>query len=257
MCEIYAYSGEVNKTFNDELREFFSHSGEHPNGWGLAVEENGRINLEKEAVQASESHYLRERLRQHLEGTAALAHIRYATIGSVKHANCHPFMGKDRSGRWWTLVHNGTIFDYAPMDHYTRVQTGSTDSERILLYLIDIMNAAAEEKGRILTARERFELLDSVFALMSRSNKLNLILYDGKLLYVHSNSPDSLFVRQGEKQVTFSTQPLTKGRWKPAPFTQLAAWRKGEKAFEGAVHGNVYVPDEKAISLLYLAYSQL
>ena len=22
MCEIYAYSGEVNKTFNDELREF-------------------------------------------------------------------------------------------------------------------------------------------------------------------------------------------------------------------------------------------
>ena len=63
MCEIYAYSGEVNKTFNDELREFFSHSGEHPNGWGLAVEENGRINLEKEAVQASESHYLRERRR--------------------------------------------------------------------------------------------------------------------------------------------------------------------------------------------------
>ena len=23
MCEIYAYSGEVNKTFNDELREFW------------------------------------------------------------------------------------------------------------------------------------------------------------------------------------------------------------------------------------------
>ena len=257
MCEIYAYSGEVNKTFNDELREFFSHCTEHPNGWGLAVEEDGRMNLEKEAVQASESRYLRERLRLHLEGTAALAHIRYATIGSVKHANCHPFMGKDRSGRWWTLVHNGTIFDYAPMDHYTRVQSGSTDSERILLYLIDIMNAAAEEKGRVLTARERFELLDSVFALMSKNNKLNIVLYDGELLYVHANAPDSLFVRQGEKQVTFSTQPLTKGRWKPAPFTQLAAWRKGEKAFEGAVHGNVYVPDEKAISLLYLAYSQL
>ena len=186
MCEIYAYSGEVNKTFNDELREFFSHCTEHPNGWGLAVEEDGRMNLEKEAVQASESRYLRERLRLHLEGTAALAHIRYATIGSVKHANCHPFMGKDRSGRWWTLVHNGTIFDYAPMDHYTRVQTGSTDSERILLYLIDIMNAAAEEKGRVLTARERFELLDSVFALMSKNNKLNIVLYDGELLYVHA-----------------------------------------------------------------------
>ena len=257
MCEIYAYAGEVNKTFNDELREFFSHSGEHPNGWGLAVEAEGRINLEKEAVKASESHYLRERLRQHLEGTAALAHIRYATIGSVKHANCHPFMGKDRSGRWWTLIHNGTIFDYAPMDRYTRVQTGSTDSERILLYLIDIVNAAADEKGRVLTAKERFELLDSVFALMSKNNKLNLILYDGELLYVHANAPDSLFMRQGEKQVTFSTQPLSKGRWKLAPFTQLVAWKKGEKAFEGAVHGNVYIPDEKAISLLYLAYSQL
>ena len=73
MCEIYAYSGEVNKTFNDELREFFSHSGEHPNGWGLAVEEDGRMNLEKEAVQASESRYLRERLRQHLHSNAKIA----------------------------------------------------------------------------------------------------------------------------------------------------------------------------------------
>ena len=257
MCEIYAYSGEVNKTLNDDLHEFFSHSGEHPNGWGLAIEEDGRMNLEKEPLQASDSVYLRERLRQHLEGTTILAHIRYATIGSVKRANCHPFVGKDRSGRWWTLVHNGTIFDYAPMDRYTRVQTGSTDSERILLYLIDIVNAAADEKGRFLTAKERFELLDSVFTLMSKSNKLNLILYDGELLYVHANASDSLFMRQGEKQVTFSTQPLSKGRWKPAPFTRLAAWKKGEKAFEGAVHGNVYIPDEKAISLLYLAYSQL
>ena len=40
MCEIYAYAGKRAGSFVEELREFFSHSGEHPNGWGLAVEKD-------------------------------------------------------------------------------------------------------------------------------------------------------------------------------------------------------------------------
>ena len=35
MCEIYAYSGEVNKTFNDELREFSLTAVSTPTDGGL------------------------------------------------------------------------------------------------------------------------------------------------------------------------------------------------------------------------------
>ena len=257
MCEIYAYAGKRAGSFAEELKEFFSHSEEHPNGWGIAVEKDGRMNIEKEPVRAADSKYLSERIEAGVKGNTLIAHIRYATIGSVKYNNCHPFSAVDNSGRQWVLAHNGTIFDYAPMYRYTKVQKGSTDSERILLYLIDVINAALEEKGRRLIGQERFALLDSVFSLMAIGNKLNVILYDGEYLYVHANAEKSLYYRQEKETVTFSTRPLSRGRWKEAPFTQLTAWHRGQLSFEGTAHGRVYVQDDEAVKLLYLAYSQL
>ncbi|MCR5529980.1 MAG: class II glutamine amidotransferase [Saccharofermentans sp.] len=40
------------------------------------------------------------------------------------------------TGRTWTLAHNGTIFEGDLLNRYY-IQNGTTDSERILLYLID------------------------------------------------------------------------------------------------------------------------
>ena len=37
MCEIYGFSGNRSRELNNDLREFYSHSAEHPNGWGLAL----------------------------------------------------------------------------------------------------------------------------------------------------------------------------------------------------------------------------
>ena len=99
MCEIYAYAGKRAGSFAEELKEFFSHSEEHPNGWGIAVEKDGRMNIEKEPVRAADSKYLSERIEAGVKGNTLIAHIRYATIGSVKYNNCHPFSAVDNSGR--------------------------------------------------------------------------------------------------------------------------------------------------------------
>jgi glutamine amidotransferase len=257
MCELFGFCGSQPEKLNQELREFFSHSAAHPNGWGLALLDGDAPTIEKEPVQASKSRYLKARLQSPVLAKTALAHIRYATIGSEAWCNCHPYTGVDGSGRHWTLIHNGTIFDYPPMEHYTSLQQGDTDSERILLYLIDQMDLRTQVLGHPLGAEERFQVLDTLVTSLSPENKLNLLIYDGELLYAHTNYADSLHVRQTEQGAFFSTQPLALGTWQPLPMTTLVAYQEGVLRFTGTDHGHAYIPDEERVKLLYLAFADL
>lgn len=259
MCEMFGISSKDNYQINDYLKEFYSHSVEHPHGWGLVCLEANEASIEKEPIQASKSQYLKERLTMPVEVTTAFAHIRYATVGHVEYRNCHPYSKKDASGRRWTLVHNGTIFDYAPLNQYFRSQFGDTDSERILLYIIDRINDAQTAADGDLTVEERFKILDRIFVDMSKGNKLNLLLYDGDLVYVHTNYASSLYKLEREAQVFFSTQPLgrEKDAWQPVPFTTLMAYRQGEEAFCGTNHGNEYFVNEDDMKFLYGVFSSL
>lgn len=194
MCELFGVSSEKPGMRNEYLKKFYSHSNKHPHGWGLALLEGNEASIEKEPAQASKSYYLKERMSFPVNSRTVLAHIRYATIGNVEYANCHPYSIKDISGRRWTQVHNGTIFDYRPLEKFVRYQSGDTDSERILLYLVEKINRAQVLRKRPLSGEERFRLLDDIIGSMSRGNKLNLLIYDGEYMYVHTNYADSLFI---------------------------------------------------------------
>ena len=267
MCQIFAYNGVDRIQLNQLLREFFSHSNLHPNGWGLAVLQGIQANIEREALCANKSGYLKWRLEEPVTGETVLAHIRYATIGNVELKNCHPFTGFDMDGRRWTLIHNGTIFEYPPMNAYVRMQRGDTDSERILLFLLDRMNEERERKGRPLASEE-------LTAEMSEGNKLNLLLYDGELLYGHTNLEGSLYFHHGAYGVVVSTEPLVEGSivltdggqgerrliqddWQQMPLTRLVAYKGGCLLYTGREHGHEYHEDPEAVSRLYLAFSNL
>lgn len=257
MCELFGFTSRKPLTVNDELKSFFSHSDEHPNGWGLALLDKDRFSLEKEPIRALDSLYLKQRLRSPIVAQAALAHIRLATIGIMEWKNCHPFTGTDQSGRHWTLIHNGTIFECSAMEKYVRTQSGDTDSERILLFILDRMNKAFAAKGRRLTAEERFRVLDEVVVAAAPENKLNLLIYDGELLYAHTNFQNSLYQRVTPDSVFISTRPLTLDDWEPVPMTQLIAYRREQLAFTGTVHGQEYHFDAKKMELLFLAFAEL
>lgn len=257
MCEIFGSCSKKYCELNDYLKEFYSHSHKHPHGWGLALLEGSEASIEKEPMEAIKSDYLKERLKTSVKGRNALAHIRYATIGNVEYVNCHPYTMKVNSGRRWTLVHNGTIFGYKPLDKYVVIQTGDTDSERILLYITEQMNRAEASAKRELNADERFRLLDEIFVSMSKGNKLNILIYDGELMYVHTNYANSLYFFQTGERVTFSTQPLSQEDWQPVPFTRLLAYKDGEHMFWGTDHGNVYVDTEENLKYLYQIFSNL
>ena len=236
MCEIYGFSGNRSRELNNDLREFYSHADQHPNGWGLALFDEQKTELLKEEKRADKSTLLKEKLNAPVKAKTALAHIRLATIGNVEQENCHPFVATDNSGRTWMLIHNGTVFENDKLNKYIFLQKGETDSERILLYIIDLINEAGALLRRSLTAAERFGIIDEIVRDSSPKNKLNLLIYDGELLYAHTNFKDSLYERKDDDGVTISTCPLTDCGWRPVPFTSLIAYRDGEHVFTGTDH---------------------
>ena len=257
MCEVFGISSQEPEKINRELMELFSHSIGHPNGWGLAILDKDNYSVEKEPIKAVDSKYLKARLQEPIVVNTALAHIRLATVGNMEWKNCHPFVGSDKSGRQWTLVHNGTIFEMEEIHKYSKVQNGDTDSECILLYLLDLIDKEIDDKGRGLTDEERFNVVDCLVIKASSQNKLNLLIYDGETLYAHTNYQNSLYRRTKDKCVYISTQPLTDDDWEVLPFTQLIAYQQGMLKFVGTNHGNEYIYDQRSMDQLMLTYAGL
>lgn len=257
MCELFGVSASVPVPVNELLKEFFSHSTEHPNGWGMAIFHGNSASLEKEPEAAFRSSYLKARLAHPLQTEGMIAHIRKATVGSTDYENCHPFVQRDCFRRCWTLAHNGTMFRCPALNPYQYVQEGCTDSERILCCLIDRLNRAANEAGHELTEEERFWFLDSFVCEMTPGNKMNFLLYDGELLYVHTNYADSLYVSRLANGAMFATTPLGRHRWTPVVFTTLCAYKAGQLAYTGTNHGNEYIDNEADTYFLFLDYAAL
>ena len=252
MCKVFGVSSAKRVRVNELLQEFYSHSNKHPHGWGLATFYHGSASIEKEPIQATKSIYLKERLSHKMEVPTLLAHIRLATVGNLEYGNSHPFVRRDITGRAWTMVHNGTIFDYPPLDVYREQQEGTTDSERILLYLVDQLNQKQKELGRGLETGERFELLEELIADLARGNKLNLLIYDGEWMYVHTNYANSMYVCEDGTTAMFCTAPMKQGgEWLPMPFTTLCAYQEGRRIRQGKSHGNEYIPSEENKKYLY------
>ncbi|MDO4617048.1 MAG: class II glutamine amidotransferase [Lachnospiraceae bacterium] len=260
MCELFALDTKYPVNATEYLRDFFSHSTENPHGWGLAQPSEQGCILEKEPMMAAKSQYLKARLSGEFRSSLLMAHIRYATIGSEEYNNCHPFTGTDNTGRQWTLMHNGTIFHYSALNRFLHTQQGRTDSERIFLHLLDQLNQSNRRK-RKLSREERFEVVDSVVRKMAKGNKLNLVIYDGEILYVHTNEKHTLFTLETDEGRLFATKPLlhstVESKWKPVPLMQVLAYNNGRLIREGQRHSHDYVYDPKHYEELYLAYSEL
>lgn len=252
MCELFGASMKKPFKINSYLKKFYSHSTEHPHGWGLACIDNDYVEIEKEPISAMRSNYLKYRLRADVTAPVVLAHIRYATIGHIKYENCHPYMGTDAHGRRWTLIHNGTIFDYPMLNSYRAVQSGDTDSERILLHMIDNIN-----KNHAISAQSRIETIEQTVNKMAKGNKLNLIMYDGEQLYVHTNYRNSLHYLELDGGILFSTLPLDDDNWISVPFTQLQVYKDSELIYTGRNHGYEYEDNVEDMKYLYQIFANL
>ncbi|MGN1264193.1 MAG: class II glutamine amidotransferase [Muribaculaceae bacterium] len=258
MCEILGLSSRKRITVNSYLREFFSHAYRHCHGWGLALFFGNAVSLEKEAICANQSQYLRQRIAHPILIDNMIAHIRLASVGRMLYENSHPFVKHDNRQRTWTLAHNGTIFHFPHLDDFKSLQEGQTDSERILYYFIDEINKRQDQLGWQLTPEERFRLLDELITHLSVGNKLNLLIWDGEYMYVHTNYRGSLhMLRRSDDSVWFSTQPLDDGAWEPVPFLQLLVYRNGRLVYAGEGRSSEYFDPEENFEYKNFDYANL
>ena len=250
MCELFGISAKTPVDVRNYLKTFYSHSDRHPHGWGIMRAKDGKTEILKEPICALGSRILSRIIQKTEPQTNLLAHIRLATVGSIKYDNCHPYTGFDMSGRRWTLIHNGTIYSGIQLARYLQEQTGDTDSERIFLYLIDEINKEMILNDAPLSADMRCRVVDRVVTQLSPRNKLNLMIYDGELLYVHKNMKDTLMYKEIKTGVIISTQAIDDGQWKQFPMTQMLAFKDGVCVFEGGIHGNEFIPTLEYITAL-------
>ncbi len=256
MCELFGVTSRSRIALNELLAEFFSHGVEHPNGWGMAFFYGNAVSLEKQPEASHKSVYLKQRLRSKVEADKMIAHIRLATKGSLDYENTHPFIMRDKSDRTWTLAHNGTIFDCDLLNPFTQCQRGQTDSERILAYIVSRMDKELEKK-KGLSGQERSELADEILCAITPENKVNLLLFDGELMYVHTNYKNSLYSCRKGEAVVISTKPLDHHVWEPVPMNTLIAYQDGELVYKGTDHKNEFLETEEKMRLLFLDFANL
>ena len=119
MCELFAFSSKKPRDLTDALTRFYARSVDQPNGWGLAeYDDEGRMCMHKSPERAVDSKVLPRLIGKGIPRKRVLAHIRLATVGSINVNNCHPFVAYDGTGREWTLIHNGTVFNSAALIRY-------------------------------------------------------------------------------------------------------------------------------------------
>ena len=249
MCELLGINSSAPVDSAPYLTEFFSHSVRHPHGWGIMRTASGKNTVFKESVSAGESNVLGDIIKSTEPQTNLLAHIRLATVGGMRNENSHPFTAADISGRVWTFIHNGTIYSGTELMNYISRQKGDTDSERVFLYLLDEVNNAIKKDGE-LSERRRFEIVDRLVCTLSPRNKLNLMIFDGEVLYVHKNMKNTLSFKKLDSGYVFSTTPLDDGNWQELPLARLTAYKGGELLYEGTSHGGIFVPTLEYISAM-------
>lgn len=255
MCELFGMSSSKKLILNELLSTFFSHGTEHPNGWGMAFFYGNAVSLEKQPESAHKSIYLHQRLQSKIEADKMIAHIRLATRGSINYENTHPFVMRDNYNRTWTLAHNGTIFECDVLNHFTEIQQGQTDSERILVYIINKINSVQCKKE--MSQKERFKLIDDIICEITPENKINLLLFDNELMYVHTNYKNSLYRCYKEDAVLISTRPLDNSRWENIPMNTLIAYKDGKQVYTGTQHKNEFIDSEEKMKHLFLDYAGL
>jgi predicted glutamine amidotransferase len=113
----------------------------HTHGWGVATYTDHVPHVERQAWAAYHGEHFRRAAARTYSRTE-LAHVRRASVGSVKLENTHPFVHEQ-----WVFAHNGTLRAFESMrqqmldamtpEHRTAIR-GSTDSEHIFRCLMSL-----------------------------------------------------------------------------------------------------------------------
>ena len=229
MCEIYGFCGSVPTKLNNYTDEFWMHSRIHRDGFGYYLADKDELYVNPKSAME----YIDKLKQKNFTSNLALCHIRFKTHGPATAANCHPFAKTDCHGVKWTLIHNGYISDDPLTSAVETYQNGETDSERILLCIIETINSFYEH-SYFENYKEQLQFLyakiEQILINLADLGKTNLIFTDNRTnnMYVFMNSPRTLYYLETPEGYHFSTTPLSKETWVAVPPYKLHVFNSGQ-----------------------------
>jgi len=143
--------------FSFSFRGFAKRGGEtdkHEHGWGIAIYEGRGLRTFLDPMPAAISPVAQLVQRYPMKTFNMMAHIRYATQGTVSLENVHPFQ-REMWGIQWSFCHNGEVPKYSHIDpceypllgntgcrqNCTYHPVGDTDSEAVFCAILNALKA--------------------------------------------------------------------------------------------------------------------
>lgn len=230
MCEVYGFCGSKSIKLNKYTDEFWLHSRVHRDGFGFYLADKNELYVNPQSAIQNFTKLSKKSFTSKL----ALCHIRFKTHGDAKMENCHPFSKYDIRGTKWTLIHNGYIEDNDTTVALSAIQDGETDSERILMYLVEHVNRLYEHAWLISNNdlnKYIHKKLSMAIDKLSSLGKVNLIFTDdlSNNMYVYMNHPNTLFYLKTDDGYHISTTKLSDESWLPVPPYKLHVFNNGSK----------------------------
>lgn len=230
MCEVYGFCGSHKTLINKYTDEFWKHAKIHQDGFGYYLADYDELYVNP----ASAIQYLDKLAKKNFNTSLALCHIRFKTHGEATRENCHPFSKFDSKGIKWTLIHNGYICDNCNTAALSTLQSGNTDSERMLLSIVETINHFYEHA--LIENRNEFKTflyacIERELQDLSQLGKTNFIFTDSyyENMYVFMNHPNTLFMLKTDDGFHISTTKLTDENWVPVEPYKLHIFNNGEK----------------------------
>ncbi len=195
MCGIFGYVGDHNNAAETVLDGLKTLEYRGYDSWGVAVEKQGILKLEKHTGKIGEAHSILPK------STMGFGHTRWATHGGVTELNAHPHV--DCSGEI-AVVHNGIVENYQELrqklvkDH---VFSSETDTE-VLVHLVE--DEMKHTKDFVQAVRTVFCEVTGLNALIAFYAKTH------QFVAVKNGSPLILGFGQGENWIASDAQSLSR-----------------------------------------------
>jgi len=234
----------------------------NPDGWGIALYDNGFPVVERRSTAASANLRFSE-VAASASAHTAVAHVRAASIGGAALENTHPFSW----GRW-TFAHNGTVSAFDRVGPRLEAETapdllkqrrGSTDSELCFLWLLArLRRAGVNLEGPSLNLERAVERIGASIAALDalcrsedpgRAAVLNFVLTNGRaLIAMRWNASLHWLMREGAsccgpcdccdhcgeahrssgdgarfRALVVASEPICRGAWQELPEHGLVA----------------------------------
>ncbi len=192
MCQLLGMNANVPTDIIFSFSGFARRACEHADGFGIAFFEGRGVRCFVDAQPANASPVADLIQSYPIRSTHVVAHIRKATVGSVKLENCHPFV-RELWGRYWVFAHNGDLKDYHPALHGAFRPVGATDSERAFCWLLQEL---AKSHASLPSPEELTRTLRELVPQVARHGTFNFLLSQGETLWAHATTKLHHVVRQ-------------------------------------------------------------